>query len=379
MSGLPQTQASRIIDLIDAGTACLERNDREQAANQYAEASGLLFRKAAQEQTAAQKLELVKRAQQLLLTVNQLRGEAEPSASPKVAAKSPGVNHGNPHEEESDAKFVALKSKIKFNDVAGLAEVKEALHLRLIYPLRHPEKLSRYGLQSGGGMLLYGPPGTGKTMIAKAVAGELSLPFFAIKPAEILSKYFGESTQKMAELFNHARSFSNGSVIFVDEIDSIGGARGNDGASEASRRLVTQLLQELDGVQGQDEGLLFLAATNEPWLLDAALLRPGRFDEKCYVGLPDQEARVVLIGLQLKECWIAEDVVTADLAVNTDGFSGADLVCLCERAKQIPFRDAVIDGIERPLQRKDFEVAFQTVKPSVTSESLQNYQNYAAG
>ncbi len=379
MTGLPQTNAERIVDLIDAGTACLERNERKQAADRYAEASGILFREASQEQTATQKLALVKRAQQLLSTVHLLRGEPDHASGVRTSGASQSSGGTGSESEENEQTFETLQSNIKFDDVAGLADVKEALHLRLIYPLRHPEKLSRYGLQSGGGMLLYGPPGTGKTMIAKAVAGELSLPFFAIKPAEILSKFFGESTQKMAALFEHARSFSTGSVIFIDEIDSIGGARGEDGSSEASRRLVTQLLQELDGVQGQDEGLLFLAATNEPWLLDAALLRPGRFDEKCFVGLPDHDARVVLLGLQLKKCWIEENLTTAELAIETEGFSGADLVCLCERAKQIPFRDAVVNGIERPLQRKDFEAAIQIVKPSVTKASLQKYQEYSDG
>jgi SpoVK/Ycf46/Vps4 family AAA+-type ATPase len=247
----------------------------------------------------------------------------------------------------------------------------------MIYPLRHPEKLARYGLSTGGGLLLFGPPGTGKTMIGKALAGELDLPFLAVKPSEILSKYFGESPRKLAALFAQARQAESGAVIFVDEIDAIGASRSGDGTSEASRRLLTQLLQELDGVNSRPEGLLFLAATNEPWLLDSALLRPGRFDEKCYVGLPDVAARHVLLGLQLDGCWVADDVDCAHLAAQTDRFSGADLMCLCERAKQRPFRDAVLHGKERPVTREDFRVTLGGMKPSVGIDELRRFEQYA--
>jgi len=353
----------RVLELIDAGTASLGKKQRGTAATSYAQACELLFRAARETRDYEDKVQLTRRAQQLLTTVQHLRDQAEGGDDDGDAPPKDGAPR--------------IKTGIRFADVAGLENVKETLHLRLIYPLRNPEKLEKYGLRAGGGLLLYGPPGTGKTMIAKAVAGELELPFFAIKPSEVLSKYYGESTQKLAALFDEARQHTSGAIIFIDEIDSIGIARGGGDVSEASRKLVTQLLQELDGVQGRDKGLLFLAATNEPWLLDDALLRPGRFDEKCYVPLPDVPARLVLLKLQLKGCWLGPDVDLPSIVDRTERFSGADLMCLCERAKQIPFREAVLKGTERPVMASDFDAALQTVRPSVSLDSLKRYDEYS--
>jgi len=148
-------------------------------------------------------------------------------------------------------------------------------------------------------------------LIARAVAGELTLPFFAVKPSQVLSQYYGQSERQLAELFDEARSCRPGAVIFVDEIDAIGASRSREEASEPSRRLLNQLLQELDGVNGRTEGMLFLAGTNEPWLLDEALLRPPRFTEKCYVPLPDLPARLAILKLGLRDCpWQAMCVWT---------------------------------------------------------------------
>lgn len=376
MSAMDNVIGQRVLDLIDAGTAALSRNKRHVAIVKFAEASQTLFQHAARSGNHSEKVRLAKRGQQLLGTVQLLRDDAgmRTIADPQSPPTAFGGNSDGNGETEGGSR---IHSTLTFDDVAGLQTVKETLHLRLIYPLKHPEKLERYGLRAGGGLLLYGPPGTGKTMIAKAVAGELKMPFYAIKPAEVLSKFFGESTQKLAALFDEARESTCGAIVFVDEIDAIASSRSDSGSSEASRRLVTQLLQELDGVQGRDAGLLFLAATNEPWLLDAALMRPGRFDEKCYVSLPDEPARIVLLGLQLRGCWLADDTNLTAIAKKTDGYSGADLMCLCERAKQIPFREAVLGGTERPINNNDLEESLSHVRPSVSAKALARYDEFA--
>jgi len=362
----------QLLDLIDAGTGALGRKDRNMAAQKYAQAAEVLFQRAKDCHDPKEKTMLARRAQQLLQTIRTIRNlaDGEPDPSPVGAAPAGAVISSNEGPR--------LKNSLTFDDVAGLEEVKEALRLRLIYPLRHPEKMAQYGLRAGGGLLLYGPPGTGKTMIAKALAGELDLPFMAIKPSEILSKWFGESAQKLAALFEEARQYASGAIIFIDEIDSIGASRNQANSSEGSRRLLTQLLQELDGVQGRDSGLLFLAATNEPWLLDTALLRPGRFDERCLVPLPDLPAREVLLQLQLRDCWLTEDVDFASLARQTERFSGADLMCLCERAKQIPFREAVLQGTDRPICQNDLREALQSVQPSISREVVKKFNDYEA-
>ena len=362
----------QILELIDAGTGALGRHDRGSAAQKYAQAAEILFRHAKDCQDTQEKVTLARRAQQLLHTIRNIRNLGENEVDQADAGKTvvPGASNsaGGPR----------LKSGLTFDDVAGLDDVKETLRLRLIYPLRHPDKMAQYGLRAGGGLLLYGPPGTGKTMIAKALAGELDLPFMAIKPSEILSKWFGESAQKLADLFEEARGYASGAIIFIDEIDSIGASRNQANASEGSRRLLTQLLQELDGVQGKDQGLLFLAATNEPWLLDSALLRPGRFDERCLVPLPDLPAREVLLQLQLKDCWLADNVDLGSLARQTERYSGADLMCLCERAKQIPFREAVLQGTDRPINQDDFQHALESVHPSITTDVVRKFEEYAS-
>ncbi|MCH8829546.1 MAG: ATP-binding protein [Planctomycetes bacterium] len=376
MSPADNRLGQRILDLIDSGTGALGRNDHAAAVVKFAEACQILFRHAADCTDPQEKVRLAKRGQQLLQTVQTLRGDGVASKSNDVAAaaRSAEANNGDNGEPEVGSR---IHSNLTFDDVAGLQHVKETLHLRLIYPLKFPEKLEKYGLRAGGGLLLFGPPGTGKTMIAKAVAGELKLPFYAIKPAEVLSKFFGESTQRLAAVFDEARKSTEGAIIFIDEIDALAASRSDRGSSEASRRLVTQLLQELDGVGGRDHGLLFLAATNEPWLLDDALMRPGRFDEKCYVTLPDEPARRVLLKLQLKGCWLAPDIDLLDIAQKTDGYSGADLMCLCERSKQIPFREAVLEGNERPINGTDLYESLKHVKPSVSKASLARYDEFA--
>ena len=186
-------------------------------------------------------------------------------------------------------------------------------------------------------------------------------------PAEILSQFYGQSEKQLAEMFRAARNCPEGAVVFLDEIDAIGAARNRDGASEPSRRVLTQLLQELDGIHGHPTGMLFLAATNEPWLLDDALLRPPRFTEKCYVPLPDTDCRRVLLQHRFRQCPLEPGFDLDRLVGRTEGYSGADLINLCERAKMIPYRESITSGVDRPVTAADFEDAFRRVRPSVFS------------
>ena len=193
--------------------------------------------------------------------------------------------------------LVVERPDVRFDDVAGLEDVKEQIRLKLIYPFTHPEEAKRFGVRSGGGILLYGPPGTGKTLIAKAVAGELDAAFFTVKPSEIMSKWVGEAEQNVAALFDAARGYER-AVIFIDEVESLLPSRG--GNSTVMNRVVPQFLAELDGMAGKHPGLLLIGATNVPWMIDDAAMRPGRFDEKIYVPLPDLPARQRILELNLR-------------------------------------------------------------------------------
>src|SRR5215208_2032595 len=185
----------------------------------------------------------------------------------------------------ADQWVVKEKPSLRFDDVAGLDDVKEDIRLKMIYPFQHPELAARFDIRAGGGVLMYGPPGTGKTMLAKAVAGEIDATFFRISPADVLSKWVGEAEQNIKKLFDAAAAEPR-SIIFIDEIEALVPARRDEGSS-VMQRVVPQILQGVEGFDkkageqgGQGGSMLLMGATNVPWQLDPAMLRPGRFDEK---------------------------------------------------------------------------------------------------
>jgi transitional endoplasmic reticulum ATPase len=364
-----------LADIMDRANVSLQRGNRQAAAASMAQASELLFLQARKSDTLDDKERFVKRAGQLLDASLALRGDAQGgdakggTAEKQAASATTGCCAGGT--------MIAPQSGrgLMFADIAGLDGVKQTLLQRIIYPMRHPEKLQKYQIRTGGGMLLDGSPGTGKSLLARAVAGELGLPFFVIKSSEVLSQYYGQSEKQLADLFDEARGQPNGSVVFLDEIDALGAKR-TEQMNEASRRVINQLLQELDGVGGRSERLVFLAATNEPWLLDAALLRPPRFCEKCYIPLPDDAARRVLFDMALKDCPLAGDVSMETLAARSQGLSGADIVNVCERAKVIPFCESINTGIDRPITAADFDEAMRDVRPSVGVELLRRFDDW---
>ena len=225
---------------------------------------------------------------------------------------------------------------ISFNDVVGLDAVKEKIYDMVIYPKQYRELYERFRKKTGGGILLYGPPGNGKTMIAKAIAHETGSLFFPIKFSDLGSKWYGESEGKMKALFEEARR-AESAVIFFDEIDSIAAKRTE---SSPADRLVAELLVQMDGIHKHEGNLTILAATNRLQALDEAILRPGRFDEKILIPLPDATARRAMFEKHL--CGIPSSVSDyTGLAAHTEGFSGAQIELVCERAKQKVIRSII--------------------------------------
>ena len=208
--------------------------------------------------------------------------------------------------------IVKDKPTVGFGDIAGLDDVKEDIRLKMIYPFAHPELAQRYGISTGGGVLLFGPPGTGKTMIAKAIAHEIDATFFVVSPAQMLSKWVGEAEQNIRKLFEAAKAEET-SVIFLDETEALVPKRKSE-SSAVMQRVVPQILQELEGFDRKgDRALLFVGATNKPWLLDEAILRPGRLDAKIYVGLPDAPALFRLLEIYFGDRPLADDVDFGEL------------------------------------------------------------------
>src|SRR5687768_15773254 len=291
---------------------------------------------------------------------------------------------GGPAEQASQAEggstadqwIVKEKPNLKFDDVAGLDDVKEDIRLKMIYPFAHPELAERFDIRAGGGILLYGPPGTGKTMLAKATAGEIDATFFRISPADVLSKWVGEAGQNIKKLFDAAASEPR-SIIFIDEIEALVPARRDEGSS-VMQRVVPQILQ---GVEGFDKKagrpILLMGATNVPWQLDPAILRPGRFDEKVYIPLPDLRARRHMLEMYLGKRPVADDVDLDALAERLDGYSGADVKYLCDRSATIPFLRSVASGEEGEITSDVIADVLGDTPPSVTAEMLKRFDEWA--
>ncbi|MCU0724553.1 MAG: ATP-binding protein [Planctomycetes bacterium] len=246
----------------------------------------------------------------------------------------------------------------------------------MVYPFLHPEAAARYGVRTGGGLLLYGPPGTGKTLLARATAGEIDAAFYTVRPSDVLSKWVGEAEKNVAALFAEARARPR-SVVFIDEAEALAPVRTGDAGSVMSR-VVPQFLAELEGVAGRGtNALLFIGATNAPWNLDPAILRPGRFDELVYVPLPDAEARAGILALELAGKPLVPEADLEALAAALDGYSGADLRLVVEKAVGESFLSEVRGGAPRRIGVEDLLAAAREVAPSVAPEALKRYEEWA--
>ncbi|MBN1491727.1 MAG: ATP-binding protein [Phycisphaerae bacterium] len=272
--------------------------------------------------------------------------------------------------------LVREKPTIGFDDIAGLDDVKAEIRLKMIYPLSHADLAQRYGIHSGGGVLLYGPPGTGKTMMAKAIAHEVDAAFFVISPAQVLSKWVGEAEQNIRKLFDAAKAEPM-SVIFIDEVEALVPKRQSD-SSSVMQRVVPQILQELEGFdRTADRCLLFIGATNKPWMLDEAMMRPGRLDARIFVPLPDAPARYRLLEMYLAKRPLADDVDLGQLCDRLAGYSGADIKNIANRAAARPFTEAVNGAEPRSIAMADVEAVIAETPPSVLLKDLARYDAFA--
>ena len=264
--------------------------------------------------------------------------------------------------------------RVRWDDVGGLDAAQNRLKEGVELPLKDPDAFRRLGIRPAKGFLLYGPPGTGKTLLAKAVAREAEANFIATKSSDLLSKWYGESEQQITRLFQRARQVAP-CVIFIDELDSLVPARGGGlGEPQVTERVVNTILAEMDGLE-ELQSVVVIGATNRPNLIDPALLRPGRFDELVYVGVPNQEGRRRILGIQTQKMPLADDVDLDSIARQTDRFTGADLEDVVRRAGLVALRRSLQSTA---VTMADFESALTESRASVTPEMEKDYEKIAA-
>ncbi len=260
--------------------------------------------------------------------------------------------------------FLDNKPKVTFKDVAGAEEVKEEVQ-EIIEFLKNPRKFTKYGAKIPKGVLLVGPPGCGKTLIARAIAGEAGVPFFSVSGSEFVEMFVGVGASRVRDLFNQARTYAP-CIVFIDEIDAVGRYRGAGigGGHDEREQTLNQLLTEMDGFDPHT-GIIVVAATNRPDILDPALLRPGRFDRRIVVGLPDTIEREQILKIHARNKPLADDVDLHAIAQQTAGFSGADLENLLNEAALLAVRKQ-----KEKITQQEIEEAIDKVIAGPEKKSL---------
>ncbi|XP_052186837.1 cell division control protein 48 homolog B [Diospyros lotus] len=263
--------------------------------------------------------------------------------------------------------------KVSWDDIGGLKDLKKKLQQAVEWPLQHSAVFLRLGVSPFHGILLHGPPGCSKTTLAKAAAHAAQASFFSLSGAELYSMYVGEGEALLRNTFRKAR-LAAPSIIFFDEADVVGAKRGGKSSSNIAvgERLISTLLTEIDGLE-QADGILVLAATNRPHAIDAALMRPGRFDLVLYVPPPDLEARYEILRVHTRNMKVGDDVDLKNIAEDTELFTGAELEGLCREAGIVALREDISANV---VCNKHFQTARKSLKPALTREEVDSYSSF---
>lgn len=262
---------------------------------------------------------------------------------------------------------------ISWDDIGGLGDVKHELKEAVEWPLNYPKLFERAGIRQLNGILLFGPPGCGKTLLAKAIANESECNFISIKGPEIYSKWVGESEKAVREIFRKARQAAP-SIIYFDEIDAITSGRGESEGTHTFASIVNQILVEMDGIENR-KGIVTIASTNRPDIVDPAFLRPGRFDRLIYVESPDKEGRIKILKVHTKNMPLAEDVSLERIAELTEGYSGADIENLCREAGMQAIREKM-ENLDK-IEFRHFQEALSKIKSTLPTEIIERYEKMA--
>ncbi|MEA2004560.1 MAG: CDC48 family AAA ATPase [archaeon] len=305
----------------------------------------------------------------VLPEINLKEDKIDPKVIEKLEVNNSDFNNGLLAVEPSAMREVAVEiPKVQWEDIGGLEDVKKRLIETIEWPLKYPDSFKNMGINPPRGILLYGLPGTGKTLLAKAVANKSNTNFISIKGPEVFNKYVGESEKAIREVFKRARQVAP-TIVFIDEIDAVAPRRGHGMDSGVTDRVVNQLLTEMDGLEGLD-GVVVIAATNRPDIIDSGVLRPGRFDRHIYIPVPDKDTRKKIFDVYLSRMPIEKDVKVSELVAKTENFVGADIEAICREAALIALRK---DIKTKTVTKSDFDEALSKAKPTVTKEEIASY------
>lgn len=284
-------------------------------------------------------------------------------------------------QEDYERKFAELgvrfisKPTRTFKDVQGLDQIKKTLQINVIYPLKFNDLSKEFGIRTNGGILFYGPPGNGKTLLAEALAGEAGINFLELNPAYLYNELFGRFEKNISEIFKLAKDTSP-NVLFFDEVETLIPRRESTDHSVVKRG-VTQLLIEINKMLSDDQNKTYLvAATNLPWDIDPAMLRPGRFDLKIYVPLPKQADREAIIGNRLQSTAFSKNIDVKEVASATENFSVSDLDFIMRQSAENVFYEAIESGKKRQVTRDDILTSISKIKPSSTLSLIERYNNF---
>ena len=299
--------------------------------------------------------------------------------NPSTATTSKAVPLPEEDEDENSL-FLPMKATgVTFDDIAGLEDAKKLVKNTITNPLLYPDLYERFNIQGGGGLLLFGPPGGGKTMMARAIASHVNMPFFSIKCSDIVGRYFGESEKHVKSVCEAARREGN-AVVFFDEAEALAVRRG--GNSTVMNRLVPELLAQMDGFDKHDGHVIFIFATNRPYDIDPAFLRPGRLPHHCYIPLPDSEVRRELLTSRISKVPCQGEINIEELVEKTKRFSCADIVHLVERCcipaieRGIKTRESGLCKSEEFLTKEDLDEVLPTLHPSVEPEEIAKLEKW---
>lgn len=366
---------------MEAAKVAEQRGNIEGARRLYKQAALALCEMASLESGETRKQRIMHAQSIKDIADNLGRQAAVPQSAPGAAGTPAPAAQSNTDEGDGSNpwKSEGIPSTT-FDDVVGMEDVKELIRSSVIDQIKYPELYEQYGLKGGTGVLLFGLPGTGKTTIARAIAHEIGAPLYTVQLSDVLNKWVGESEKLISQLFDKARS-SPTSLIFFDDFDALGMERKDDG--NHNNKIIVELINQMDGFRKNTNTIVLLAATNKPWMIDSALMRPGRFEHHVYVPLANHDARIMLVKKNLGDVPVDAALDLHRVSDLIKGYNGADIVSVVKSAKR-----SALERIKKhmslygqqcssPVTFEDFAAAAAGHRSSVDPDDVAQLRRYA--